>query len=139
MIKWPITYTDFDGNERTEEFRFALSKTELMEMNLSETGGMANVLQRVVDSQDAKRMMEFLKIFILKSYGELSTDGKLFVKRKDGHLLADDFEQSAAYDEMFMQLASDEKAAEKFITGVIPASLAKEIEARESVKALPNG
>ena len=130
MIKWPITYTDYEGNERTEEYRFHLSKSELMEMNFSASGGMDKLLKRVVDTQDTKKLIEIFKDIIQRSYGELSDDGRYFVKMRDGHRLADDFAQTPAYDELFMLLATDDEAAAKFINGVIPKNLADELAAR---------
>jgi len=137
MIKWPITYTDFEGNEQTEEFRFALNRSELMEMNFSATGGMEKMLQKIIDTKDTKKMIEIFKDLITRSYGELSDDGRRFIKIRDGHKLADDFAQTAAYDEMFMQLATDDKKAAEFINGVIPKDLAKQVEV-QNIKALPN-
>ena len=32
MLKKTITYTDYNGNSRTEDFYFNLTKTELMKM-----------------------------------------------------------------------------------------------------------
>ena len=137
MIKWPITYTDFEGNEKTEEFRFALNRSELMEMNFSPSGGMQNMLQKIIDTNDTKKMIEIFKEFITKSYGELSDDGRYFVKVKDGHRLADDFMQTAAYDELFMQLATDSDKATDFINGIIPKEMQNQLEAQKVV-ALPN-
>lgn len=137
MIKWPITYTDYEGNEVTEEFRFALNRSELMEMNFSAAGGMEKMLQKIIDTKDVKKMIEIFKELIMKSYGELSDDGRRFIKTRDGHSLAEDFAQTAAYDELYMQLATDDKKAADFINGVIPKDLAKQVEA-QSIKALPN-
>ena len=130
MIKWPITYVDFNGNEQTEEYRFHLSKSELMEMNFSQSGGMEKMLQRIINTQDTQKIIEVFKDIILRSYGELSDDGKRFVKYKDGHKLADDFAQTQAYDELFMSLATDDKKAAEFINGIIPKALADEIATR---------
>ena len=127
MIKKTITYTDFDDNERTEDFWFNLSKSELMEMDFSQAGGMEKLIQSIVDAQDTKRIIEIFKDIVLRSYGEKSLDGKQFIKVRDGHRLADDFAQPAAYDELFMELATNDKSAADFINGVIPRSLAKEL------------
>ena len=137
MIKWPITYVDFEGNEKTEEYRFALNRSELMEMNFSPSGGMQNMLQRIIDTNDTKKMIEIFKEFITKSYGELSDDGRYFIKVRDGHRLADDFAQTAAYDELFMQLATDSEKAEKFINGIIPKEMQNQLDAQK-ITALPN-
>ena len=40
MLKKTITYTDYNDNERTEDFYFNFSKAELTEMELSTVGGL---------------------------------------------------------------------------------------------------
>lgn len=136
MIKKSITYTDFDDNERTEDFYFNLSKSELTEMDFSQAGGMDKMIKAIVNAQDTKRIIELFKDIILKSYGEKSLDGKQFIKIKDGHKLADDFAQTAAYDALFMELATDDKAAAEFINGIIPKALAKQLAETGEVGAL---
>lgn len=132
MIKKTLTYTDYDGNERTEDFYFNLSKAELMEMDFSASGGMEKMIKRIVDAQDTKRIIEVFKDIILKSYGEKSADGRRFIKVADGRRLAEDFAQTEAYSELFMELATNDKAATDFINGVIPQSLAAEIAANQA-------
>lgn len=117
MIKWPITYTDYNGEERTEDFYFNLNKAEIMDMNLSANGGYAEYLQRIVDQRDGKKLAAEFKKLILMSYGEKSPDGKRFVKSPE---LAAEFEQTEAYSELYMQLATEEGAAQKFVEGVMP-------------------
>lgn len=129
MIKKTITYTDYDGNERTEDFYFNLSKAELMEMDFSATGGMEKMIKRIVEAQDTKRIIEVFKDIILKSYGEKSADGRKFLKVIDGRKLSEEFAQTEAYSELFMELATNDKAASEFINGVIPQSLAAEMAA----------
>lgn len=117
MIKWPITYTDYNGEEHTEDFYFNLNKAEVMEMNLEANGAYGEYLQRIVDQRDAAKIGREFKRIILKSYGEKSDDGRRFIKRPE---LTEAFEQTEAYSELFMQLATDEAAASKFIEGVMP-------------------
>ena len=130
MRKETITYIDYDGNERTEDFYFNLSKPELMEMDFSASGGLEKKIKKIVDTQDTKQIIDLFKDIVLRSYGEKSDDGKRFIKFRDGHRLADDFAQTEAYNELFMRLATDEKAATDFINGIIPASIAQEMAAR---------
>ena len=125
MIKKTITYTDYEGVERTEDFFFNLSKPELIDLELSEDGGMQNKLQRIIAAKDVKEIIEIMKNLIYISYGEKTDDGKRFVKSKE---LSDSFVQTEAYSELFMQLSTDDKAASEFIKGIIPANLAAEME-----------
>lgn len=117
MYKKTITYTDYDGNERTEDFYFNLSKAEVMEMELGTEGGMKNFLEKIVKEKDSKKIVEAFKDIILRSYGEKSADGRRFMKSKE---ISDMFSHTEAYSELFMQLATDAKAASEFVNGVVP-------------------
>lgn len=117
MIKWPITYTDYNGETQTEDFYFNLNKAEVMEMNLEANGAYGEYLQRVVDQRDGKKIAHEFKRLILKSYGEKSPDGRRFIKSEEA---AQAFEQTEAFSELYMQLATEEDAASKFIEGVLP-------------------
>lgn len=122
MLKKVIKYTDYDGSERTGTYYFNLNKAELMEMQFSIEGGLQQMIEKVIESQDTKRIMEMFKDFILRSYGEKSPDGNRFIKSKE---LSEAFAQTEAYSELFMELASDEKAATEFFNGIIPAELSQ--------------
>jgi hypothetical protein len=117
MLKKTMTYTDYDGNERTEDFYFNMSKAELAEMNLSEAGGMEKALRQIISEQDQKKIVEFFKGFVLDSYGKKSPDGRRFIKSQE---LRDDFAQTEAYSDLFMELVGDAEAAAVFVNGVIP-------------------
>lgn len=120
MLKKTITYTDYDGNERTEDFYFNLTKAELMEMELSTEGGLEKKLNKIIASKDSTKIIETFKDIIVRSYGEKSDDGKRFVKNKE---IADGFTQTEAYSELFMELASDADKAAEFINGIIPKDI----------------
>ena len=122
MLKKTITYTDYNGVERTEDFWFNLSKAEIMEMEMSTTGGLTETIQKVVQTQDAPAIIKIFKNLVLKAYGEKSPDGKRFIKSDE---LALAFSQTEAYSNLFMELATDADAAAKFINGIIPADAAK--------------
>lgn len=117
MIKWPITYTDYNGDTQTEDFYFNLNKAELMEMNLKANGAYSEYLQRILDQRDGEKIAEVFRTLIQTSYGEKSPDGRRFVKNKD---LTEAFVQTEAYSELYVQLATDADAATKFIEGVLP-------------------
>lgn len=124
MLKKTIKYTDYNGVERNEEFLFNLTKAELMEMEMSTTGGLAEMIQKVVDTQDAPAIIKVFKDIILKAYGEKSADGKRFIKVNDtGVPLSIGFSQTEAYSQLFMELATDAEAAANFIKGIIPADM----------------
>lgn len=117
MIKWPIKYTDYNGEEHAEDFYFNLNRAEVMELDLAANGAYGAYLQRIVEQRDGKAIAREFRNLILKSYGEKSPDGRRFIKNDE---LRDAFEQSAAYEELYMQLATDDKACQKFVSGVLP-------------------
>ena len=119
MVKETITYTDYNGVERTEDFYFNLNKAELMEMEMSISGGLTEMIQRIVSAQDAPAIIKIFKELILKAYGQKSADGKRFVKNDE---LRDEFTQTEAYSQLFMKLATDADAASKFVNGIMPAT-----------------
>jgi hypothetical protein len=119
MLKKTITYTDFNGLERTEDFYFNLTKAEVAEMEMSTEGGLVQKLEKIIQTQDGKQIMAIFKDIILKAYGEKSPDGKRFVKNQD---LRDAFEQTEAYSELFMECATDAEAAASFMNAIVPTT-----------------
>lgn len=117
MIKKTMTYTDYDGNQRTEDFYFNLTKAEVAEMEMSTAGGLDKMINRIIAEQDGKRIIELFKDLVLRSYGKKSDDGRRFIKSQE---LRDDFAQTEAYSDLFMELATDADAAAKFVNGIVP-------------------
>lgn len=117
MFKKTITYTDFDGVERTEDFWFNFTKAELTEMQLMTDGGLDKYLDRIIKSKDQKAIVKAFKELVLKAYGVKSDDGRRFIKSDE---LRDEFSQTEAYSDIFVELATDEDAATAFINGVTP-------------------
>lgn len=122
MLKKTITYTDFNGVERTEDFYFNLSKAEIAEMELSVEGGLAAKIDELVATNNAGKILQTFKDLILAAYGVKSEDGKRFIKNEE---LKTEFSQTEAYSELFMELATNSDAASNFVNNIIPASLDK--------------
>lgn len=135
MYKKTITYTDYNGVQRTEDFYFHLSRAKVIEMEASEEGGYSEMLKRIMDSKDAPSIMRVFKKFILDSYGVKSPDGKHFMQSEE---LSKEFEATEAYSELFMQLCTDAKAASDFVNNVLPLTAEQKEEARKQTQALLN-
>lgn len=127
MLKKTITFTDFNGVEKKKDYRFHLSKAELMEMEIGTTGGYAEMIQKIVDTQDGPQLIKIFKELVLKAYGELSPDGERFIKSEE---LSTAFSQTEAYSQIFMELATNDIAASEFISGIMPADLAEQAAAQ---------
>lgn len=134
MLKKRITYTDYNNVKREEDFYFNLTKAEIMEMEMSTSGGLTELINRVVETQDAPSIIKIFKEIIMKAYGEKSVDGKRFVKSKE---LSDAFSQTPAYSELFMELASNADAASAFVNGIIPADMAQAVAKQQETTSLP--
>lgn len=124
MIAKTIKYKDFNGAEREEKFFFNLTKAEVTEMELSTSGGLAESIKQIVSAQDSAAIIKVFKDLILKSYGEKTLDGKRFRKVDDSGIpLATAFSETEAYSNLFMELATNDKAAADFVNGIMPADL----------------
>lgn len=120
MIKKTMTYTDFNGVERKEDFYFNLTKAEVLKMEMGVKGGLAEQIKRIVDTQDQPAIIEVFEDLIQKSYGVKTPDGRGFLKRKED---LEAFISTQAYSDLYMELATDDKKAAEFINGIVPPDL----------------
>ena len=133
MLKKTISYEDYNGNSVTESFYFHLSKPELIELEVQYDKGLAAEINKIVETDNSKELIAIFKRIIALSYGVKSEDGKRFSKSDD---IRDSFMETAAYSELFMELATNADAAAEFITGLLPADMAAEAEAVVSAQVL---
>lgn len=135
MLVKTITYTDYDGNERTEKHYFNLNKAEVVKwVTTSGDYTLDKVLARIADERNGKRIMEIFEDLIHRSYGRKSLDGRHFEKREEYWL---EFYESEAYSEMFMEIVSDAKKAAEFVKAIIPNDMTSEI--KKIIDANPEG
>ena len=127
MLKKTITYNGFDGKEYTEDFWFGLTKGDLIEMEVATPGGMQSYLERIRQTQDIRGVLEMFKHLIMTSYGQKSPAGKRLVRSK---ALSEEFAQTEAYDNLLMEIFSDENAAAAFVKGILPQDIAAQAEAQ---------
>ena len=121
MLVKPITYTDYNGVERTETFYFNLSQAELIDMQLGGKDGLySNKLQKMIDNHDAAAIVATIKEFVLKSYGEKTDDGKRFIKSPE---ISEAFMQTETYSQLITELLSDDAKSSEFILGIMPQAL----------------
>lgn len=131
MLKEPITYVDYNGNTRTEEFCFNLTEQELVDMQLTTAGGYAETVQAIIDAKDQPALIAIFKELLHKAYGKKTPDGRRFDKSKE---IVDDFLHCPAYSILYMRLVTDDAYAAKFIKGLIPADLAKKLEEQKNLQ-----
>ena len=128
MYKIREKYEDYDGNERVEEFYFNLTKAEITDMELTTEGGMSAMLNRIIAAKDTSKLIAVFKELILRSYGQKSPDGRRFIKSDE---LTKEFTETPAYSQIYLRLATDDKAATEFVNNVIPKDLQKEVKAAQ--------
>lgn len=128
MYKIREKYEDYDGNERIEEFYFNLTKAEITDMELTTEGGMSAMLNRIIAAKDISKLIAVFKDLILRSYGQKSPDGRRFIKSDE---LTKEFTETPAYSQIYLRLATDDKAATEFVNNVIPKDLQKEVKAAQ--------
>lgn len=133
MLKKTITYTDYLGTTRTEDFYFNLSRSEVTDMQMSVDGGYDKFLERMMAAKDNVEIYNNFVSLVLKSYGELSPDGRFHIKEdEDGHKLYKRFKQSPAYDALMDEICKNETTIAEFCKGILP----KQLQAEEQ---RPNG
>jgi hypothetical protein len=130
MLKKTISYTDYNGVERTEDFYFNLTKAEVMEMEMGTVGGLSEKINKVIASKDPATIIIIFKDLVLGAYGEKSADGKHFIKNDEIKIA---FSQTEAYSDLFMLLATDAKEATSFVNGIVPAVKYEEVVNNEKV------
>ena len=117
MIVKTVTYTDFNGNERTESFWFHLSRPELTEMLLGIDNNIETYIKTIIKSENYYEIVKIFKKLILEAYGEKSEDGRRFIKTPEK---AKAFSETEAYSVLFTELTTNEEKASEFINGLIP-------------------
>lgn len=116
MYKITKKFEDFNGVEKEQDFWFHLSKADILKMELSEEGGMDKRLDKLVKTKDMKEAIKVFEGLLLMAYGVKTDDGR-FVKNDQ---VRAEFASSAAYSDIYFELATNPEAAQKFVEGVIP-------------------
>ena len=117
MLKQKISYTDYNGNTREDEYEFNLTRSEVIRMNVGFKGGLIPNLEAMMNREDGVSMENFFRNLILTAVGQKSPDGRKFIKNQE---IRDDFEQSPAFDELYIRMLSDAEFAADFMHHVIP-------------------
>ena len=128
MYKKTITYTDFNGTERTEDFYFHMTQAEILKMEYSQEGGMTNVIQKIIETEETTKLLPLFETVVRMSYGKRSVDGRHFEKKQE---YTDQFLASEAYSNMFIEFMMNADEAAKFINNVC-----KKIDVDENRKSL---
>lgn len=127
MLKKLIEYKDFEGITRKEEHYFHLSKNELIKWLTTEGDyTLDKVFVQITQKRNGAKTIQMFEDLIRRSYGRKSLDGRKFEKSEE---IWNDFYQTGAYDELFMEVMTNAEAAAKFFVGLLPEDLAGEVDA----------
>lgn len=135
MYKRTITYEDYEGTKRTEDFYFNLNKAELIKW-MTTTGDYTidRLMLKLIEERNGKKIMDMMDELIKIAYGRKSIDGRRFEKSEE---LWRDFQETEAYSVLFTELVTDAKKAGEFVNGIIPKELAAQIA--DEIEKNPNG
>lgn len=126
MVKKTVTFTDFEGKEITKDFYFNLSKMEVRALDRKIPGGLMNMIHQIQQEKDPDRLLDFLDLIILESYGERGDDDRFVKEDSRGRRLSSYFKISEAWDVLFTTLLQNEKELEDFVTGIVPKDVAEQ-------------
>lgn len=130
MLVKRISYTDYNGNQRSEDFYFNLNKGEIFNLQFGTEGGLDKAIQKIIQTEDTPKIVKIFQDIILNAYGVKSDDGRRFIKSEE---LSTEFKQTEAYSELLMELVSDEKKAADFINALMPKDLAEEAQKQQKL------
>lgn len=122
MLSKTITYTDYDGVQRTETHYFNLNKAEITKMELSEAGGLQTRLRKIIDAKNVPEILSMFEEIIEMSYGVKSPDGRRLMKSPE---LFREFKETEAYSDLFMEITKDSEAAAVFVNALLPPEYVK--------------
>ncbi len=118
MLKKTIKYTNFNGDTKERDCYFNLTEAECAELEASEDNSLSKKIEIIAkDTEDKAATVRIFKEIILKAYGERSADGESFMKSPE---IRQNFECSAAFNALFMELATDADKMSEFVNNVIP-------------------
>lgn len=130
MFTHKITYVDFNGTERVEDFYFHLSLPEVTRLEAEIGKNLSEYAKEVAANQDLKQLLDFIEKLVLSSYGKKSPDGKSFLKSDD---IRKEFEYSQAYAELFEEMLTSPELAKKFGESVADNGRAKKNQVTPTV------
>lgn len=133
MLKKSITFRDLDGKLITEDFYFNVTKAEIAELEVSRPGGFSSFLEAIIAAEDAKEVLVIFKEVIGMTVGKRSEDGRRFIKSDE---IRDDFLQTDAYSELFMEYIQNPAEMAKFVRSVLPVDVAEDLEKNPKFKDL---
>lgn len=128
MLKRTVTYTDFNGEERTEDAYFNFNKVEALKLSVK-YGDIQAYAKDLANGSDPAKIVDMIEDIIVTGYGERSSDGRSFVKTPE---ITARFKGSGAYAEIFEKMVTDVDYANEFAEGIAKGVKAVKEESNET-------
>lgn len=137
MVSRDITFTDYDGTQKTDKFWFNLTPADVQDLNLEIPGGLESVTKDLETDPNIVKILKTFKMIILKAYGVRTPDKKFY---KD-EIETKAFAASDAFSQLFLDFMNNSSKDDvvAFISAMFPqgmdiAKAAKAAEEGESSK-----
>lgn len=129
MFRYEIKYTDFNDNEQTELLRFHMTVDEfarikgLIPNDLEEKAKeWQNNEKNDANYDDLVKVVDSIKNIVLDAYGEVSEDGKRFIKSDE---IKNNFYRSAAYAALIDEFLINPELLTSFVNNIAPKAAKK--------------
>ena len=131
MFSKTFEYMGYDGQPHKETWWFNLSEEELYKMELGTVGGVNGMMNRMIREEHPDKIVDMFERIILTSVGERSADGRRFVKKPRPGMpwgeIAEDFRETPAYSQLFVELVSSGEKLSEFLKAAIPQEVALKV------------
>lgn len=124
MLKRTIKYKDLDGNDLEEDFYFHYSTGEATELRITLGDNIQAKIQRLIESENTKEIVQIFKDIIADSIGRRSDNGKSFIKNQQ---IREEFMGSDAYSELLLWLFERTENMSNFVNGIFPANMQQRV------------
>ena len=133
MTKYTIKFTNFNGEEVTEDLYFHISEDELVKLSKIDPTFTQENIAKIAEEKDGPTMYAVVQKILIYAFGVKSEDGWYFDKDCPK---AKNFPRSAAFETLMDELLEIDDADKfsKFFEGIFaPGILAKARKAQFSV------
>ena len=124
MISTHVKYENFEGQTVEEDLYFHLSKSDLLTLEVRYGMSFQDYVNQLMKKNDRYGLINLAKDIILDAYG-VKTSSNQFNKTKE---IKESFQYSPAFDEVLLDLMSDEEKFRQFLEGVVPSDVRAQIQ-----------
>ena len=124
MLSRTFTCNGFDGSKFNVTFDFHLRESEVTKINMGTFVGLDVLMKRLFDTKNGEEIVKIMDKIIMTSVGRESLDHHAFIKNDE---IRNEFTQTDAYDQLFMELTTDMDKLSAFIRDILPAKMRDKI------------